>query len=42
MPHAPAWPVNIIGTSTIALPSAIVPTACHQLIPPATSPAASM
>lgn len=39
---APAWPISIIGTSTMALPSSTVSTACHQFIPSLTSPAASI
>ena len=34
--------MSTIGTSTIKLPRRMVTIACHQLMPPSTSPAASM
>ncbi len=40
--RVPGWAIRTIGTSTIRLPSRMVSIACHQLIPPCTSPAASM
>ena len=39
---APACALSSIGTSTIRLPSRMVPMACHQLMPPAMRPDASM
>jgi len=43
MPYlAPAWALSSIGTSTIRLPSRMVPMACFQLMPPAIRPEASM
>ena len=43
MPYlAPACALSSMGISTIRLPSKMVPTACHQLIPPAINPDASM
>jgi hypothetical protein len=43
MPYlAPACAFSSIGTSTIRLPSRMVPIACHQFMPPAISPEASM
>ncbi len=39
---APAWPISSIGTSTMALPSSTVTTACHGDMPCSVSPAASM
>ncbi len=43
MPYlVPAWALRIIGASTMMLPSVMVSTACHQLIPSAISDEASM
>ena len=43
MPYfVPACALSSIGTRTIRFPSRIVPTACHQFIPPAIRPDASM
>ncbi len=43
MPYfAPACAFSSMGMSTIRLPSRMVPMACHQLMPPAMSPEASM
>jgi hypothetical protein len=43
MPYlAPACAFRIMGTSTIRLPSRMVPTACFQSMPPAISDEASM
>ena len=43
MPYfAPACALSSIGTSTIRLPSRMVPIACHQFMPPAIKPEASM
>ena len=43
MPYfVPACALSSIGTSTIRLPSRMVPMACHQFIPPAIRPDASM
>ena len=38
----PACALRTIGTSTMTFPRKIVNTACHQFMPPSTSPAASM
>ena len=38
----PACAFSIIGASTIRLPNRIVPIACHQFMPPAISPEASI
>ena len=43
MPYfAPACAFSSMGTSTMRLPNRMVPTACHQFIPPAIRPEASM
>ena len=43
MPYlAPACALSSMGISTIRLPSRMVPMACHQLMPPAIRPEASM
>jgi hypothetical protein len=43
MPYlAPACAFSNIGTSTTRFPSRIVPRACHQFMPPAIRPEASM
>src|SRR5262249_43299331 len=43
MPYfVPGWELSRIGISTITLPNRIVNTACHQLIPLAMRPDASM
>ncbi len=43
MPYfAPACAFSSMGTSTIRLPSRMVRIACHQLMPPAINPEASM
>jgi hypothetical protein len=34
--------MSTMGTSTMRFPSMMVSTACHQFMPPSTSPAASM
>ena len=39
---APACAFSSMGTSTMRLPSRMVPMACHQLMPPAIKPEASM
>ena len=43
MPYlVPGWALSRIGPSTMTLPSPMVSSACHQLIPSAISPPASM
>ena len=43
MPYlVPPWPLSIIGTSTIRLPSKMVRTACHQFMPASIIPPANM
>jgi hypothetical protein len=43
MPYfVPGWALSRIGTSTIVLPRPIVSSACHQFIPEASRPPASM
>jgi hypothetical protein len=40
--RAPAWPISSIGTSTMALPSSTVHTACNGDMPWSSRPPASM